>query len=88
MTVTKQEAVLPPSEVVTVIVAVPGATQWTFPSEFTVATDSSLLVQEILRFVAFWGWTDALREKVMSAERSILVRLRETLSTGMVVKRP
>ena len=63
LTVTWQVAVLLPSTVAAVIVAVPGATAVTLPQVSTVATDSSLLLQVMILFVAFSGRAFAPRLK-------------------------
>ena len=59
-TVTLQVAVLLPSSVVTVIVAVPSETAVTKPLEETVATEGELVVQLTLLFVASDGRTVAV----------------------------
>ena len=60
-TVTVQEAVLPPSFVVTTITAVPGATAVTLPLASTVATAVLLLVQVTVLSVASLGLTVAIK---------------------------
>ena len=59
VTVTSQVAVLPPSSVVTVIVAVPSATPVTLPELSTVAIDGALLSQVIFLLPALSGSTVA-----------------------------
>jgi hypothetical protein len=61
VTVTEHFAVLPPSLVVTVIVALPDFTAVTLPPEETVATEVLLLVQLTSLFVALLGDTVAVR---------------------------
>jgi len=64
LTVTEQVAVLPPSFVFTVIVAEPADLAITSPADETVATDSSLEVQETDLSVAFSGVTVAISVRV------------------------
>ena len=59
-----QVAVLLPSSVVTVIVAVPFATAVTFPFASTVATFASLVLKFTFLFVAFAGATVAFSSTV------------------------
>jgi hypothetical protein len=74
LTVTVQVAVLPPSEVVTVIVADPGATAVTVPFSDTVATAVLLLLQLTALLVALVGVMVAIRVSEAPA-----LRLREFL---------
>ena len=60
MTVIDEVAVLPPSWVVTVIVAVPAATAVTKPLAFTLAIPLLLLLQLTFLFVALEGATVAV----------------------------
>ena len=60
VTVIAAVAVLLPSTVFAVIVAVPSATPFTFPFSSTVATDVLLLSQVTFLFVAFSGATVAV----------------------------
>ncbi len=64
LTVTSQVAVLPPSAVVTLIVAVPFAFAVTTPSLVTVATPVSLLLHITFLLLASLGMTVAVRYKV------------------------
>jgi len=61
VTVTEQVSVLPPSLVVTVIVAEPAATAVTTPSFATVAFAGSLVDHVTALFVAFLGSTVGVR---------------------------
>ena len=79
-TVTWQVAVLPPSSVVTVIVAVPALRAVTCPL-LTVATDSSELFQLTFLFVALAGYTVAVKVSLSPSFRVMLVLSRLTLST-------
>jgi hypothetical protein len=81
VTVTAQVAVLFPSAVVTVIVAVPADTAVTVPPD-TVATEELLVVQLTVLFVALLGLTVAVRVSVPPAVKERLVLLRLTLVTG------
>jgi copper chaperone CopZ len=85
-TVTAQVAVLPPSAVVTVIVAVPVATGVTMPEPLTVATEGLLDVQVTSLFVASDGLTVAVSVPVapLTANESV-VGLRLTSVTETVV---
>ena len=80
-TVTWQVAVLPPSSVVTVIVAVPALRAVTCPL-LTVATDSSELFQLTFLFVALAGYTVAVNVWLSPSVRVMLVLSRLTLSTS------
>jgi hypothetical protein len=84
ITLTSQEAVLPPSVVVTVIVAVPGPTAVTVPL-LTVATLLLLDDQLTALFVALLGFTVAVRVpvEVPPMVRVRLVWFRLTLLTGV-----
>ena len=87
VTVTAHCAVLLPSAVVTVIVAVPAATAVTMPSE-TVAFVASLDDHVTALFVALSGATVAVRVSVSPTFREILFLLSVTPVTGMVVMPP
>jgi hypothetical protein len=80
-TVTAQVAFLFPSDVVTVIVAVPADTAVTVPSS-TVATLELLVVQLTVLFVALLGLTVSVRVSDPPAVKERLVLLRLTLVTG------
>ena len=84
VTVTAQVALLPPSAVVTVMVAVPGATAVTTPLALTVATELLLLCQVTFGFVASTGATVAVRVRVLYSARVACVSLRLTLETGIL----
>ena len=84
-TVTLQEAVLPPSFVVTVMVASPAFKAVTLPSVSTVATSLALLVQLTLLSDAFAGATVAAREAVSPSVIPMVCRSRVTPVTLMVV---
>jgi hypothetical protein len=78
-TVAAQLAVLPPSEVVTVMVADPAATGETTPLALTVATEALLVDQVTLSSVASEGLTVAVRAPVAPpTARLRLVGLRLT----------
>lgn len=83
-TVTVQLAVLLPSSVVTVIVAVPSALAVTNPVEETVATEVLLLVQVTFLFVALEGYTVAVSVPVAFGASVIEVLFKLTLVTGIV----
>ena len=80
-TVTSQVAVLPPSSVVTVIVAVPALIAVTTPLS-TVATEGSLVDQVTFLLVAVSGLTVADKVKVSPSVRVSEVLSRVTLVTG------
>ena len=84
ITVTSHVAVLLPSSVVTVIVAIPAFCATTFPSE-TIATDLSLLVQFNFLFVALSGCMAAISVSLYPSSISIEVLSRLTLVTGTVL---
>jgi hypothetical protein len=86
-TVTAQVAVLPPSTVVTVMIAVPAATALTRPELETVATLALLADQVTARFVALTGKMLAVRRSVLPVEIWSVVLSRATLvtATGAVV---
>jgi hypothetical protein len=84
LTLTAQAAVLPPSSVVTVIVAVPAATALTTPS-VTVAIEGALVSQVTLLFVALAGVKMATRVWLPPTARLIEVLLKETEATGISV---
>ena len=71
LTFTTQVAVLPPSFVLTVIVAVPSATAVIFPLLSTVATFSSLEVQVTDLSVASAGNTVAVKVSVSPSVKLI-----------------
>ena len=77
-TVTLQVAVLFPSSVVTVMVAVPSETAVTRPDEETVATDVKLDFQLTFLFVALEGLTVAVSCPVWPFDRDISVLFSET----------
>ena len=85
LTVTAQVAVLPPSLVVTVIVAVPAFTPVTTPSEETVATPVLDEVQATVLSVAVDGLTVAVRVAVLPCDRVRVVGETVTPVTGTVV---
>ena len=84
VTVTAQVAVLLPSAVVTVIVAVPDATAVTFPEVETVATLVLLLLQVTFLFVALLGATVAVSVSVAFGANVSVVLFRLTPVTGTV----
>ena len=71
ITVTLQVAVLPPSSVVTVIVAVPAFTAVTLPFD-TVATDVLLLFQETFLLVALLGLIVAVNERLSPSYKVVV----------------
>ena len=79
-TVTAQVAVLPPSSVVTVMVAVPGATAVTTPS-VTVAMLASLVLHVTFLLVALSGSIVAVSRAVPPSVNSRLVLSNSTLVT-------
>ena len=84
LTITAQVAVLPPSAVLTVMVAEPAATAVTLPLASTVATDVLLLLQFIALSVALSGATVAVRVSVPPSVSSTDVLFKETLVTATV----
>lgn len=83
VTVTVQDAVLLPSAVVTVIVAVPTASAVIVPL-LTLAMFALLLLQEMFLFVASEGVTVAVNVSVPPTESVVEVLLRLTPVTGTV----
>ena len=83
LTVTAQVAVLPPSAVVTVMVALPFATAVTLPVWSTVATLGALELQLTVWFVAVDGCTVAVRFRVAPGFSVRVVGFRETPVTGV-----
>jgi hypothetical protein len=77
VTVTAQVAVLPPSSVLTIIVAVPGLTAVTIPFVDTEATAALLLLHVTFWFVALLGAIVGMRVSILPTTRLIDV-LRET----------
>jgi hypothetical protein len=84
VTVTVQEAVLDPSSVLTVIVAVPAPIAVTFPALLTVATFVLELVQVIFLFVALDGATVALSVSELPTLKASALLDGETPVTGTV----
>ena len=84
VTVTRQIAVMPPSAVVTVMVAVPGATAVTLPLPSTVATDKLSLLHVTFLLVASLGVMVALRITVPPTVRLALVLFSVTPVTETV----
>lgn len=84
VTVTVHEAVLLPSDVVTVIDAVPASFAVTTPLFDTVATDVLLDDHETPVLVALEGETVAVRLPVLPATRLIVERFKETPVTEIV----
>jgi len=86
-TVTLQAAVLPPSAVVTVIVAVPAATAVTTPLVDTVAIPGLPLLHVTLLFAALEGATVAVRVSVLPTVRMAddLFRVTPLTGTGLTV---
>ena len=82
VTVTWQEAFLPPSFVVTVMVVDPTFTAVTFPSESTVAMDLSADFQVTDLSEALDGWTEAVSCWLSPTFKLRLSALRETPVTG------
>jgi hypothetical protein len=88
VTVTAHVAVLLPSAVVAVIVAVPFDTALTVtesPVPLTVAMALSLLVHVTFLFVAFDGWIVAVSVSLSPTEMSAEALLSETLVTAMLL---
>ena len=81
VTVTTQVAVLLPSSVVAVMVAVPGATAVTLPLVSTVATPGALLSQVTDLSVALSGVMAAIRVSLLPTSRVKLVLFSSTLVT-------
>ena len=84
VTLTVHDAVLLPSDVVTVTDAVPAALAVTTPLLETVATDVLLEDHETLVFVALEGETVAVRVPELPATRLIVDRFKETPVTEIV----
>ena len=84
VTLTVHDAVLLPSDVVTVIDAVPAALAVTTPLLETFATDVLLDDHETLVFVALEGETVAVRVPELPATRLIVDRFKETPVTEIV----
>ena len=84
VTLTVHDAVLLPSDVVTVIDAVPAALAVTTPLLETAATDVLLDDHETLVFVALEGETVAVRVPELPATRLIVDRSKETPVTEIV----
>jgi hypothetical protein len=84
LTFTVQAAVLLPSAVLTVMVAVPAATAVTVPLDDTVATEALPLLHVTLLFAALDGSITAERVSVPPTTR-LVVDLRETPVTAMLV---
>jgi hypothetical protein len=82
--VTAQTAVLPPSAVFTVILAVPAATAVMTPLEFTVAIAVLLDVHDTFLFVAFAGLIAAVRVAVPPGARLRPAVFRSTPVTAIV----
>ena len=82
VTVTVQESVKLPSLVVAVIVAVPTETPVTSPELFTVATDSSLLVQVTFLLVASSGMTLAATSATLPISTVSVAGVTSTPVTG------
>ena len=87
-TVIVQSAVMPPSMVVAVIIAVPTATAVTSPVSETVAVFVSLLVQVTSLFVALSGSTVAISCSVPPTTRDMLDLIRVTPVTAMSASVP
>jgi hypothetical protein len=81
LTVTVQVAVLPPSAVLTVIVALPAATALTTPLDDTVATEVALLLHVTALFVALEGETVAIKISVPPTVRLVDALFKVTLVT-------
>ena len=77
LTFTMHVAVLPPSSVLTVIVAVPIAFAVTTPLDETVATEVLLDDQVIPWLVAFDGWIVALRVTIFPTSKFIVLLSRD-----------
>ena len=84
VTLTVHDAVLLPSDVVTVTDAVPAALAVTTPLLETAATDVLLDDHETLVFVALEGETVAVRVPELPATRLIVDRFKETPVTEIV----
>jgi hypothetical protein len=85
LTVTVQEAFLPASEVVTVIVANPALTPVTKPLFDTVATAALLLLHVTFRFVALAGVMEWKRVSVPLMSMAVLALFNDTPVTETVV---
>jgi len=88
VTVTSQNAVLLPSTVVTVMVAVPASIAATIPDALTIATASLLLLHVTLLFVALAGITVAVNAAVFPFTNAIVLGDSVTPVTGTVVLPP
>jgi hypothetical protein len=86
ITVTLHVAILPPSAVFTVIVALPMVFPVTTPLELTVATAVLLLVHVTVLFVVFVGITVAVSVSVTPTLTDRLVLLRLTPATGTPIE--
>ena len=86
VTVTAQVAVLLPSCVVTVMVALPAATPVTKPVALTVATEVLLEVQVTVLLVAFAGATVAVNWALPAGAIEAVVGLTVTPVTGTIVE--
>jgi len=84
-TVTAQAAVLPPSTVVTVMVAVPAATAVTLPLVDTLATSVLLLLHVTFLLVVLEGVIVAVRVSVPPTARLIDDLFRDTPDTATVL---
>jgi cytochrome b561 len=82
LTVTVQEAVLPPSEVVTIMVAIPALTPVTKPLFDTVATAVLLLLHVTFLFVALAGVMVGIRVSVPLTSMAVLALFNDTPVTG------
>jgi hypothetical protein len=85
VTETAQVAILPPSVVVTVMVADPGVTAATMPFDDTVATAELLLLQLTALFVAFSGVMVEMRVSTAPTTRLTEVLFNDTPVTATVV---
>jgi hypothetical protein len=84
LTVTVQFAVLLPSVVLTVIVALPADTPLTSPLDDTVAMAGALVLHDTLLFVALDGATVALSVSVLPTRSVVELLLRDTPVTATV----
>jgi hypothetical protein len=82
LTLTEQDAVLLPSAVVTVMVALPGDMAVTNPLDDTVATDEALVLHATFLLVALAGATVAVNVSVPPKSRASVVLFKVTLVTA------
>jgi hypothetical protein len=86
LTLTEHVAVLLPSTVVTVMIALPGDTAVTKPFDDTVATDEALVLHVTFLLVALVGATVAIKVSVLLKPRSSVFLFKDTLVTFTTVE--